>query len=120
MRATRRLGVIPLLLVRDGSDVTLGTDFCGFGLGFRHVRLQTVSFRRLTVAAHPSGAAAVRLLQARKFPVSVANKRGTQDQSDEYSHCPTETPPMNQSFRSEDLRMKDHVRRVICEAPAPR
>ena len=39
----QRLGVIPLLLLRDGSSVTLGTDSCGFGLGLRHARLQTVS-----------------------------------------------------------------------------
>src|SRR5687767_10231260 len=46
--SNQRLSVIPLLLVRDGSNVTLGTDFSRFGLGLRHVRLQTVSFRRLT------------------------------------------------------------------------
>ncbi len=28
--------------------MTLGADFCEFGLGYRHMRLRTVSFRRLT------------------------------------------------------------------------
>src|SRR5687767_10273812 len=38
------LGVIPLLLVRNSSDVTLGTDFRGFGLRYRHMRLRTAFF----------------------------------------------------------------------------
>src|SRR5688500_19641292 len=38
------LGVIPLLLVRNSSDVTLGTDFRGFGLRYRHMRIRTAFF----------------------------------------------------------------------------
>src|SRR4030095_5161165 len=30
--SNQSLGVIPLLLVRNGSDMTLGADSCGFGL----------------------------------------------------------------------------------------
>jgi hypothetical protein len=30
--SNQRLGVIPLLLVRNVSDMTLDADFCGFGL----------------------------------------------------------------------------------------
>lgn len=44
----QRLGVTALLLVRDGSNVTLNADFSRFGFELRHVRLQTVSFRWLT------------------------------------------------------------------------
>ena len=29
--SNQSLGIIPLLCVRDGSNVTLGADFCGFG-----------------------------------------------------------------------------------------
>src|SRR5688572_1916502 len=42
-------GVVPLLLARDASDVTLGADFRGSGLGLGHMRLQTASSRRPTV-----------------------------------------------------------------------
>jgi len=48
-KSNQSLGVIPLLLVRDGSNVTLDTDFSRFGLGLRHVHLQTGSFRRITL-----------------------------------------------------------------------
>ena len=41
-------GIIPLLLVRDGRNVALDADICGFGLGYRHMRLQTASFGRRT------------------------------------------------------------------------
>ena len=47
------LGIISLLLIRDGSNVTLGTDFSRFGFELRHVRLQTVSFQRLTSGITP-------------------------------------------------------------------
>jgi hypothetical protein len=30
--SSQRPGVIPLLLVRDARNVTIGADFCGFGL----------------------------------------------------------------------------------------
>src|SRR6185295_3222335 len=38
------LGVIPLLLVRNSSDVTLGTDFRGFGLRDRHSASERLPF----------------------------------------------------------------------------
>jgi len=46
--SNQSLGVIPLLLVRDGSNVTLGADVGGFGLEYRHMHLRAASFRRLT------------------------------------------------------------------------
>jgi hypothetical protein len=46
--SNQSLRIIPLFLVRDGSNMTLDTDFCGFGLGYRHMHLRTASFRRLT------------------------------------------------------------------------
>jgi hypothetical protein len=46
--SNERLRVIPLLLVRDGSNVTRGADFCGLGPGYRHMRLRTVPCRHLT------------------------------------------------------------------------
>jgi hypothetical protein len=36
--------VIPLLVVRDGSNVAFGADFSWFSFWFRHMHLQTVSF----------------------------------------------------------------------------
>jgi hypothetical protein len=47
-------GVIPLLLVRNRSDVTLDTDVRGSGFRYRHMRLRAASFRRLTLGSRQS------------------------------------------------------------------
>ena len=39
--SNQRLGVLPLLLARNGGEMTRGADSCGFGLEYRHVRLRT-------------------------------------------------------------------------------
>src|SRR6185436_3650152 len=45
--------VFPLFLVRDGSNMSLGADACGFGLEFSHIHLRRASKTTFVAIAPP-------------------------------------------------------------------